>query len=172
MFPEQFVAPSTEEQQQIEQDKAIKAAAFAKGEPLPEWTGNFTMPVEASASDSFGTARVFNGKVASVHRGTDFRVVSGTPVHAANAGQVVLANPILRGKLRRHRSRRRFEDAIPASLGDPGERGRAGEEGSGSRVERRHWTRDRPASAPRGEMGRRIHRSNQASQNGVAGLSG
>jgi murein DD-endopeptidase MepM/ murein hydrolase activator NlpD len=92
--PEQFVAPSPEQQQQIEHDKALKATAFAEGAPLPQWAGNFSMPVEAEASDSFGTARVFNGKVASVHRGTDFRVISGTPVRAANDGQVVLASPL------------------------------------------------------------------------------
>jgi murein DD-endopeptidase MepM/ murein hydrolase activator NlpD len=92
--PQQFVAPSPEQQQQIEQDKLLKSAAFAKGDLLPEWSGNFAMPVEAEASDSFGTARVFNGKVASVHRGTDFRVTSGTPVRAANDGQVVLASPL------------------------------------------------------------------------------
>ncbi len=92
--PEQFVAPSPEQLQQVERDKTLKAAAFAEGAPLPQWTGNFSMPVEAEASDSFGTARVFNGKVASVHRGTDFRVISGTPVRAANDGQVVLARPL------------------------------------------------------------------------------
>jgi murein DD-endopeptidase MepM/ murein hydrolase activator NlpD len=92
--PEQFVAPSPEQQRQIERDKTVKTAAFAEGAPLPLWSGNFSMPVEAEASDSFGTARVFNGKVASVHRGTDFRVISGTPVRAANDGQVVLASPL------------------------------------------------------------------------------
>ena len=92
--PAQFVAPSPEQQQQIERDKTLKTAAFAEGAPLPQWSGNFSMPVEAEASDSFGTARVFNGKVASVHRGTDFRVISGTPVRAANDGQVVLASPL------------------------------------------------------------------------------
>ncbi len=92
--PEQFVAPSPEQQAQIEQDKLLKTAAFAKGDLLPEWAGNFAMPVEAEASDSFGTARVFNGKVASVHRGTDFRVISGTPVRAANDGEVMLASPL------------------------------------------------------------------------------
>ena len=92
--PAQFVAPSPEQQQQIERDKTLKTEAFGKGGLLPEWSGNFFMPVEAEASDSFGTARVFNGKVASVHRGTDFRVISGTPVRAANDGQVVLASPL------------------------------------------------------------------------------
>jgi murein DD-endopeptidase MepM/ murein hydrolase activator NlpD len=92
--PEQFVAPSPDQQRQIKQDKLLKAAAFAKGDVLPEWSGDFAMPVEAEASDSFGTARVFNDKVASVHRGTDFRVISGTPVRAANDGEVALASPL------------------------------------------------------------------------------
>ncbi len=92
--PQRFVAPGPEEVKRIEEDKQIKTVAFLKGEPYPEWSGDFAMPVDAPASDSFGTARVFNGKVASVHRGTDFRVASGTAVRAANDGQVVLAQPL------------------------------------------------------------------------------
>ncbi len=91
--PEQFVAPSPEQQQQIDEDKALnlpplRRATFCRN------GRDFSMPVQADASDSFGTARIFNGKVASVHRGTDFRVISGTPVRAANDGRVVLASPL------------------------------------------------------------------------------
>jgi murein DD-endopeptidase MepM/ murein hydrolase activator NlpD len=45
-------------------------------------------------SDSFGTRRVFNGKLVSVHRGIDFRAKSGSPVLAANSGEVVLAREL------------------------------------------------------------------------------
>ena len=50
------------------------------------------MPSEVS--EAFGTSRTFNGKLASVHRGDDFRAPTGTPVHASNAGEVVLAREL------------------------------------------------------------------------------
>jgi murein DD-endopeptidase MepM/ murein hydrolase activator NlpD len=60
----------------------------------PLWSGNFLRPINAPATPSFGTKRVFNGKVNSIHRGTDFPAKVGTPVVASNAGQVVLARKL------------------------------------------------------------------------------
>ena len=37
---------------------------------------------------------MFNGKLASIHKGMDFHAATGTPVHAANGGVVVLARPL------------------------------------------------------------------------------
>ncbi len=37
---------------------------------------------------------MFNGKLASIHKGADFRAAMGTPVHAANSGVVVIARPL------------------------------------------------------------------------------
>ncbi|QHS53669.1 M23 family metallopeptidase [Edaphobacter sp. 12200R-103] len=48
----------------------------------------------APRTDSFGTRRVFNGSLASIHRGLDYRARQGTPVHAVNSGRVVLARPL------------------------------------------------------------------------------
>ena len=45
-------------------------------------------------TDSFGTRRMFNGKLASIHKGADFHAPAGTPVHASNSGVVVLARPL------------------------------------------------------------------------------
>ena len=53
--------------------------------PAPEWSGNFVAPVQSEISEAYGTNRTFNGKLATVHRGTDFRAPTGTPVHASNA---------------------------------------------------------------------------------------
>jgi murein DD-endopeptidase MepM/ murein hydrolase activator NlpD len=42
----------------------------------------------------FGSARLYNGVKKNQHQGLDFRVGTGTPVHASNAGTVILARPL------------------------------------------------------------------------------
>ena len=87
----QFVQPPPEALKEIEEESKVKAKAFASSSVVPLWQGDFHAPVTAQATDSFGTRRMFNGKLASVHRGADFRASSGTPVRASNSGIVVLA---------------------------------------------------------------------------------
>lgn len=90
----QFVEPSPEALKQIQAEVQIKEKIFAQSAALPLWTGTFRAPVRAATSDKFGTRRVFNGKLASVHKGLDFRAKEGTPVRAGNRGVVVLARPL------------------------------------------------------------------------------
>jgi murein DD-endopeptidase MepM/ murein hydrolase activator NlpD len=92
--PENFVQPDEATQKEIAADKELKDHVFAQSEPEPLWHGDFVKPVHAASTDSFGTRRTFNGKLASIHRGMDFRAAAGTPVAAANAGQVVLARKL------------------------------------------------------------------------------
>jgi hypothetical protein len=89
-----FVEPGPEEQKQIEADRKTKEKAFAESANQPLWSGSFLAPVKAQPTDSFGTRRTFNGKLASIHKGTDFRAHMGTPVHAGNSGTVILAQPL------------------------------------------------------------------------------
>ena len=91
---EKFVEPDAATLQQIAADKVVKDAAFAHQVVPPLWTGSFRSPVPLSATDSFGTRRMFNGKLASIHRGTDFHAPRGTPVVAANDGIVLIAQPM------------------------------------------------------------------------------
>jgi hypothetical protein len=86
-----FVEPDEATQKEIAADKELKDRIFSHSADAPEWSGDFAKPVNAPATDSFGTRRTFNGKLASIHRGMDFRAPSGTPVAAANSGFVVLA---------------------------------------------------------------------------------
>ena len=88
---EKYVQPDAATLQRIAADKAVKDAAFAHLNPKPLWRGNFRSPVRFSPTDSFGTRRMFNGTLASIHRGTDFHAPSGTPVVAANDGEVIIA---------------------------------------------------------------------------------
>src|SRR5450755_213776 len=92
--PQKYVTPDPETLKRIEIEKEIKKAAFSHLITVPEWSGNFVAPVPSEISETFGTSRTFNGKLASVHRGDDFRAPTGTPVHASNAGEVVLAREL------------------------------------------------------------------------------
>ena len=90
----QFVAPGPEELKRIKAESELKANVFAASAPEPLWSGNFRAPVTAAPGEGFGTRRVFNGTLASVHKGMDFRAPIGTPVRAGNSGVVVLARPL------------------------------------------------------------------------------
>ncbi len=89
-----FVEPGPDELKQIAEDKQLKDKIFATSAAQPLWTNNFRAPVAAEPTDSFGTRRTFNGKLASIHKGMDFHAPAGTPVKASNSGVVVLARPL------------------------------------------------------------------------------
>jgi murein DD-endopeptidase MepM/ murein hydrolase activator NlpD len=91
---EKFVAPDAKTLKLIAADKVIKDAAFAHEANEPLWQGDFRSPVPFTATDSFGTRRMFNGELAAIHRGTDFHAPAGTPVVAANDGVVIIAHPM------------------------------------------------------------------------------
>jgi murein DD-endopeptidase MepM/ murein hydrolase activator NlpD len=88
---EKYVQPDAATLARIAADKAVKDAAFAHTIAEPLWNGSFRSPVPFSPTDSFGARRMFNDKLASIHRGTDFHAPSGTPVVAANDGVVIIA---------------------------------------------------------------------------------
>ena len=89
-----FVAPPPEESARIKAEVELKEKVFAASAPEPLWSGDFRAPVHAAPTDSFGTRRTFNGQLASVHKGMDFRARPGTVVRAGNSGMVVLAQPL------------------------------------------------------------------------------
>jgi hypothetical protein len=93
--PDKFVEPDAAALKKIAADKVVKDKAFANSASRPQWSGDFRPPLRvAPQSDSFGNQRLFNGKLASVHRGLDYRAKMRTPVAAINSGRVVLARPL------------------------------------------------------------------------------
>lgn len=68
-----FVEPNPEAVKEIEAESKLKAKVYAASAADPLWTSNFHAPVTAAPTDSFGTRRMFNGKLASIHKGMDFR---------------------------------------------------------------------------------------------------
>jgi Peptidase family M23 len=91
--PERYVKPDPNTLVRIEADRQLKHVAFAH-EGQTEWSGNFRPPIGTSVSEGFGTRRTFNGKLASIHKGVDYHAAPGTPILAANSGEVVLAREL------------------------------------------------------------------------------
>jgi murein DD-endopeptidase MepM/ murein hydrolase activator NlpD len=89
-----FTEPTPAQQAEIAEGKEVKKDFLSRVTPEREWSGQFATPIEAAISDVFGSVRIFNGKSSSPHWGLDFRVPTGTPVHAMNDGTVLLARPL------------------------------------------------------------------------------
>ena len=118
--PDKFVEPDAAALKKIAADKIVKDKAFANSAPKPQWTGNFLPPLHlAPQSDSFGNQRIFNGKLASVHRGSG---LSGKAQHTGGGDQLRPRCPgataLLRRRLRRHRSRTGTDECLHASVED------------------------------------------------------
>lgn len=89
-----FVQPPPAAQRRIERDRERLAAAFAKSAPAPLFERPFVMPLKTSVISQFGVRSVFNGELRQPHSGADLASPSGTPIHAPNAGRVVLAGDL------------------------------------------------------------------------------
>ncbi len=88
-----FVEPPEEALVQIQQDAAMLAEAYARISPR-RWSGAFVLPVDGQPTSNFGTRSFYNGQPRSPHAGVDFVGAIGTPIRAANHGEVVVASPM------------------------------------------------------------------------------
>ena len=86
-----YVEPPKETLARVKEEQDLKKKVFSESAPESLWMGGFETPANAGITAVFGSARVYNGIKRSQHEGLDFRVHTGTPVHAANAGRVILA---------------------------------------------------------------------------------
>jgi murein DD-endopeptidase MepM/ murein hydrolase activator NlpD len=76
----------------ITAEKATLDRLWEAVTPTRMWRAPFRPPLDDGAHGSgFGLRRVINGEPRAPHTGVDFSVPAGTPVLAANAGLVVLA---------------------------------------------------------------------------------
>jgi murein DD-endopeptidase MepM/ murein hydrolase activator NlpD len=85
------VAPSPQNLKRIKKEKNEILRIYASSSNTRLWYGSFNRPLSGDITSTFGTQRLFNGRLQSYHRGTDFRARTGTPVYASNFGVVRLA---------------------------------------------------------------------------------
>jgi biotin carboxyl carrier protein len=88
---EAFVTPPASEQARIDREAALMAGVWRSPAPERLWSGAFVRPVPQEANSAFGTRSIFNGKPRNAHGGADFLSPAGTPIHAPNAGRIVVA---------------------------------------------------------------------------------
>ena len=93
-MPGGFVEPPQEALEQIARDSAELAAAYARDLARGKWSGAFVLPVDGQADEQFRHAQLLQRPAALPHAGVDFVGAPGTPIRAANHGDVVVAAPM------------------------------------------------------------------------------
>jgi murein DD-endopeptidase MepM/ murein hydrolase activator NlpD len=88
---EGFVNPPETMRARIDAEAAALHHIWSNSAPERLWTAGFVRPVPGEANSRFGTRSVFNGQPRNPHGGADFLSPAGTPIHAPNAGRIVLA---------------------------------------------------------------------------------
>jgi murein DD-endopeptidase MepM/ murein hydrolase activator NlpD len=90
-----YVELSPEDQARADRESREIDAIYATLTPESYWSEPFIVPVTGTTGGrNFGHRRVFNGQPRAPHSGADLRASTGTPIHAANRGRVVLAKEL------------------------------------------------------------------------------
>lgn len=96
-LPGAFVNPPTSALERIKRETRKMEDLFGRVTPDRLWEGPFVQPVPGVVVGTFGARSILNGQLRQPHAGTDFRGAEGTPIHAPNAGRVVLAEQMYFG---------------------------------------------------------------------------
>jgi murein DD-endopeptidase MepM/ murein hydrolase activator NlpD len=90
-LPPSKVTPPLEVLARIRREGALINAARARDSATMTFADGFILPATGRLSGFYGSQRILNGKPRRPHLGLDVAGSVGTPVHAAAAGEVVLA---------------------------------------------------------------------------------
>ena len=90
-LPPRQVTPPPEVLERIRREGALINAARSRNSATMEFAEGFILPAAGRLSGRYGSQRILNGKPRRPHLGLDIAGPVGTPVYAAAAGEVVLA---------------------------------------------------------------------------------
>jgi murein DD-endopeptidase MepM/ murein hydrolase activator NlpD len=85
------VNPTPQNRQRAKKEARKIKRIYASGSMSRLWENDFQLPMNSKITSLYGNKRLFNGQLKSYHNGIDFHAPIGTPVFAANAGDVRLA---------------------------------------------------------------------------------
>jgi murein DD-endopeptidase MepM/ murein hydrolase activator NlpD len=89
-----FVTPPPSAAERIASDAELLATTWRSSAATRLWSEPFVRPVAEAANSAFGTRSIFNGLPRNAHAGADFLSPAGTPIHAPNAGRVLIARDL------------------------------------------------------------------------------
>jgi murein DD-endopeptidase MepM/ murein hydrolase activator NlpD len=91
---EKYVTLDPTAEKRAEEESKKLQAIWKLCSPRKLWQGRFLAPVESQLTSGFGRRRIVNNQPRSPHSGVDLKAATGTPIKAANAGEVVLAEDL------------------------------------------------------------------------------
>jgi murein DD-endopeptidase MepM/ murein hydrolase activator NlpD len=91
---EDFVNPPASVRDRINRESKLLASTWNHPSAERLWSQPFARPVPQAANSRFGTRSIFNGTPLNAHGGADFLSPAGTPIHAPNAGRIVVARDL------------------------------------------------------------------------------
>lgn len=89
-----YVTPPPEVTERIRRESTLLRTIFSLESTQWRGEGKFILPCQGKIFFNFGEKRIYNNQPRSSHSGIDIAAVTGTPVVASNAGQVVLATEL------------------------------------------------------------------------------
>lgn len=90
-----YVELSAENQARATHEREEIDAIYAELTPDAYWRESFRVPIPGTTGGrNFGNRRVFNDQPRAPHSGADLKAATGTEIHAANRGRVVLAKEL------------------------------------------------------------------------------
>ncbi len=91
---EKYVTLDPKAEKRAEEESKKLKAIWETSTPQKLWQGRFLTPVASQLTSGFGRRRIVNNQPRSPHSGVDLKATTGTPIKAANAGKVVLAEDL------------------------------------------------------------------------------